>query len=769
MELSKDNYEKMVNLTPELLCISDINGYFKYVNPACEKVLGYSAEEMKKINFYNLLHPEDRFKLYNWISFFNRETNEELSVEYRYICKDKTYKWIAWNGRIQWDEKLIYFAGHDVTERKKIQLELESTQKKLEEAQEFAHIGYWEYDVVREQSFWSDELFRMYGYKPKEFIPSISRFIDIVHLEDKSLIKEIIQNTFKGEAGNTAEYDIRVVKADNTITWIHEKVVCNCDSAGNLARVYGIVQDITQRKLKEMELKEREEMYRSLANNVPVGIFSYDKNGNITFINPKVLEIFGFPLEEIDKPFNLFTDSSLVENRISDTYKKCIESGKLVIAEKQYYSQRRKSATIRILAAPIKDDNGDVVSAIAIIEDFTERKRMETDLYKAKEQAEAANMAKSQFLANMSHEIRTPMNGIMGMADLLTLTYLTDEQSEMIDIIKSSSKSLLQIINDILDLSKIDAGKIKLNPELVDILGLIESESKMFQFIAKEKGLDFQIDISEDMPKEIIVDRVRLMQIVINLVGNAIKFTEKGRVILSIKKLKRVKNKIQLMFSIEDTGIGIKSEDIPKLFNYFTQLENFLTKRFKGTGLGLAISKRLVELMGGEISVESEYGRGSTFYFTCVVDVPKKESDNFTLEESFTTHNSAKGLNILLVEDDYVSQLTIKLMCKQNNWNVEVSDNGKKALEMMEKVQYDLVLMDIQLPEISGFDLTRIIREKEKLTDTHLPIIATTAYAMGEDKEKSLSSGMDDFIGKPIDMEKLQEIVEKWSKKGYKR
>jgi CheY-like chemotaxis protein len=322
----------------------------------------------------------------------------------------------------------------------------------------------------------------------------------------------------------------------------------------------------------------------------------------------------------------------------------------------------------------------------------------------------------------------------------------------------------LQIINNILDLSKIDAGRVELSPELVDLSGLINEKAGLFTALAQKRGLGFEISIDGSIPKEVIVDKTRLMQVLTNLIGNAIKFTEEGKVSLSIKRVKNIGDKTKLMFSVTDTGIGIKEEEIPKLFLYFSQLDNTVTKRFQGTGLGLAISKSLVELMGGEIAVKSKIGVGSTFYFTCLVNTPNEKHDTLNHQGKLEIREQTSKLNILLVEDDYVSQLVMKQICKNKGWDIKIASNGKHALDMLDKEVFDLILMDIQMPEMSGYEITKIIRENEKMSGAHIPIIATTAYAMNGDREKCLDTGIDDYISKPINLARLDEVIARYAK-----
>lgn len=360
-----------------------------------------------------------------------------------------------------------------------------------------------------------------------------------------------------------------------------------------------------------------------------------------------------------------------------------------------------------------------------------------------------ANEAKSQFLANMSHEIRTPLNGIIGMADLLSMSELDDTQKKMVKAIRCSSLRLLDIIHDLLVLSKIDARKIELKPELIDFEAFINENFALFAPLIQKKGLEYQLNLESDVPKQIVVDKWRLSQIIANLVGNALKFTEKGKITVSVKKLKNLHDKVQILISISDTGVGIKKEDFPKIFDYFMQSDPSPSKKFQGTGLGLAIAKNFVNCLGGDICVESEYGKGSTFSFTFLAERAEREKNGEEVKPK-----------ILLVEDDYVSQTIIRYLCEHNGWDIEVASRGKQALEILEKEEKDIVLMDIQMPEMNGYEVAKKIRETIK--GKRIPIIATTAYASEEAKKKCFDSGMDDFISKPIDVNKLKDVVLRW-------
>ena len=553
-------------------------------------------------------------------------------------------------------------------------------------------------------------------------------------------------------------------------------------------------EEILERSLAEEALQKSEERYRGIYENSPLAIVLLDREFKIVDWNKRAEELFGWTKDEVlGRPIIGFLVPAEIRSELSKFASDLLNTKFERIMYNENITKDGKVLFCEWHNTLMHDRNGNLIGVISLgldkteevkaeeekieaqkqleemnkyllinndrlKQEISERNMVEEALRKSKLEAEQANSAKSQFLANMSHEIRTPMNGIIGMTDLLKYTNLTDEQINMVDLIKSSSKLLLSIINDILDLSKIDAGKVELSPECVDVNNLVHNKSKLLKAISTKKGLEIEVTIENDVPRVILVDKTRLLQVINNLIGNSIKFTEKGKIRLSVKKIKTNGDKVELMFSITDTGIGIKEVDLPKLFSFFTQLDNSPSKRFQGTGLGLAISKRLVELMGGEIFVESEYGKGSTFYFTILVDIPAEQEIGKTNDNS-VIQKPTNNLSILLVEDDPVSQLILKQVSKIKDWKLHVASNGKEALDFYENHEFDLIIMDIQMPEMNGYEVTQRIREKEKLSGKHIPIIATTAYAMSSDKERCLSAGMDDYISKPIDINRLNESI----------
>jgi PAS domain S-box-containing protein len=431
-------------------------------------------------------------------------------------------------------------------------------------------------------------------------------------------------------------------------------------------------------------------------------------------------------------------------------------------------------ATIRNITAR-KDDEK------RLQEYAQELERKNEELEAALVTARDATQLKSRFLANMSHEIRTPMNGVLGMTDFLLGTRLTAEQQEFAESIKKSADSLLTLINDILDLSRIEAGKLRLDHLPFSLAAIIDESSSFFAFEARTKGLDFATTISDDLPELVVGDGGRVRQVLTNLIGNAVKFTDSGRIDVEAQLMRPTDaGGILARFMVRDTGIGIPPEQHSRLFESFTQGDGSSTRKYGGTGLGLSISKQLVELMGGELGVESKPGEGSRFWFTAnfgkaavtsapatsptrpipAPSVPALARASKAPVPSGKLTGGARKLRVLLAEDNEINQRIALRLLGKLGLDADAVDNGRAAVEALSQRSYDLVLMDCQMPDMDGFEATAVIRNRER-GKSRTPICALTANAMEGDREKCLSAGMDDYISKPVGLEKLREVVDR--------
>ncbi|MFZ4857883.1 MAG: PAS domain S-box protein [Desulfuromonadaceae bacterium] len=658
----------------------------------------------------------------------------------------------------------------DITARKEAEATLRESERILNKSQEIAHLGSWELDVPTGRLTWSDEVYRIFGIPPRQFAATYEAFLDAVHPEDRDSVNSAYRSSVQ-EDNDFYEIEHRVIsKLTGNVLFVYEKCEHVRDAAGKITRSVGMVHDITERKQAENALRESREKYKANIDNSFDVIFSLNAEGTFQFVSRAWERHFGYSIKEVlGKNFDDFIHPDDI-TPCTKYLSKVISAGKSKTSP-QFRVKHSDGSWHSFIANGSRYANTDNEwQFIGVAHDITDHLAAEQNLLQAKVAAETATTAKSQFLSTMSHEIRTPMNVVLSIVQLLQKTDLTPEQREFTEIALRSGVQLVDLLNDILDLAKMEAGKIELEIYVFDLPSMIADTIQALSLQAREKGVRLVSSIDAEVPTASKCDAGRLRQILINLVGNAIKFTPKGTVSLHIQKDSEDDHSLTLRFLIQDSGIGIAAEKLENIFAPFTQANGSTTRTYGGTGLGLSICKYLVEQMGGAIGVESVEGEGSTFWFTMLlekqVEVPPLAHAVPTLAPlTVLERGVATGVRILLVDDCLTNQLGISRLMKLYGYQVDEASNGKEAVDALEKNDYALVLMDCMMPEMNGYEVTAVIRDPASSVRRHdIPVIALTGYAMKQDRDYCLAAGMDDHLPKPVLFPDLLAMLEKYLK-----
>lgn len=746
---ARNQYLTMLETFPFMIWKTNVKGKLVYIDKKWFDFLGKSSDREITHNWFHHVHPEDHAKL---ISIHNSSIAYKKPHEIDVRVKDKNneFRWIHCDLRPYFFENT--FDGYmcmasDITERKSTEEKSERYKILSERANDIIFFVQQDGRIIDV----NDAALNVYGYSYEEFTSmNVKNLRKNLSLTDADLKQAIEKELF------TSTIHLRKDGSELPV-----EISSQGAFFGGKKIILSIIRDISSRMAFEKALKESEEKFRLIFQNTSTGLFVEEitedqSKGKLIEVNERACEIFGYKKEDLphSSPFHFIEDPKEMEEKIKKRDDQ-LNHGESKI-ELTCKNRNNEIIDVEVISRIFLHNKKKVL--LEMVLDVTKQKENKKRLETAKLEAESANQAKSEFLANMSHEIRTPLNGMLGMIDLTLLTSLDNEQKDNLVTAKACASSLLQIINDILDFSKMEARKLIIENVNFNIYQLIEETIKLHKRSASQKNLELSYSFSSAIPEYLKGDPNRIVQVINNILGNAIKFTEQGEVNLSIRKVSETNNKITLKFSIKDTGIGISRDDMNKLFKSFSQVDGSFTRKVGGTGLGLVISKQLVEMMNGKIHVESTEGQGSTFSVMLSFDAGENLENESVKEE--LSKEKEHNYSILLAEDDKVNQKVIKRILENQGHSVHIANNGIEVVEMYQKGSFDLILMDIQMPEMDGIEATkriRILDEKGK----RIPIIAVTAHALQGDRERFLSNSLDEYVTKPINSNELFSVIEK--------
>lgn len=645
----------------------------------------------------------------------------------------------------------------DMTELAQLREALNEEKRLAALTERLSGVGYWRTRSGTGKFYWSDQMYRIYGLDPATCSPTIDTIFSYCHPDDREKLQ---RHHAEFAARDAPEISLRIVRPDGEVRHVLARSVTERDETGTIVARFGTLCDITDIKRAEAQARESEQRYRFIAEYAPDMIARTTLQGEVLYVSPSSVRVFGYTPEEHmklnardfvhpeDFPWVMAQIFKLIENRWQR------------LPEPLCYRARHKNGHwIWIEANPtqIFNDAGEPVEFVDIVRDVTQTKKFEEELKDARKRAEAAAAAKSAFLANMSHELRTPLTSIIGFARLMDERQeLPTEAKYYAKCIRDASEALLAVINEVLDFSKLEAGQVKLDQKPVAFNALVREAIGLIAIQAEAKGLSITTDLDPTTPDRVMGDAARLRQVLLNLLSNAVKFTDRGGI--TVRTAFSTGDRCRLKVSVIDTGCGIAPEAVSRLFERFSQAEVSTNRAHGGTGLGLAISKSVIGLMGGDIGVETEVGKGSCFWFEIPTEAAPQESEP---KRSLDTVPDGRKLTLLIVDDTEINRELLRLMLEPLGHVTEEAPGGAEAVQAALLRPFDIILMDVRMPRMDGLEATRLIRETSAL-NRMTPIIALTADVEPENAAACRAAGMNDVIAKPILLEKLVAKLNEW-------
>lgn len=742
-------FSYLIDYSIDMICVAGTDGYFKQVNSAFTKTLGWSEEELLSKPFLDFFHPDDIDSTQEEIGKL-AAGQPTLSFQNRIRTTNGDYRIVNWVANPDTKTGNLFAIARDVTEAvakdKALEASIQESRDIRYALDESAIVAVTDNQGII--TFVNDQFCAISGYSREELIGQDHRIVNS-GFHPREFMTKLWKTIAKGEIFRA---EIQNKKKTGEYYWVDTTIVPLLDKNKKPQQYIAIRQDITDRKQSELLLRESEVKHRAFFENTLAYMYKHDLEGRILNLNKASAAALGYPLEELigQKISNYFAPSSQADFEV---YLNTIRAERKASGIITLANSKGEEVIWEFNNVLVEYETGQQVVMCSSI-DITERYRLSEQLKRATESALSSLKAKDMFLANMSHEIRTPMNAIIGFSEVLSASNLDKEQLDFVNAIKVSGENLMVIINDILDFSKIESGHLNLEKVDVNIRNVLNGVKKQMNVKASEKLNKLMFFTENDIPEFVIADPVRLNQILINLVGNAIKFTENGKVEVFSNVIESNKDTCVVEFVIKDNGIGIASEKLETIFERFRQADDNTTRKYGGTGLGLSITRKLVDLFGGTLKVESKPGEGSSFY----VSIPFVKSDSgpkVTQQVQSGTHDPDRKIHVLLAEDNELNQKLALKILSSSGITADVASNGKIATDILRDHVYDVVLMDLQMPEMDGYVATSYIR---KVLKNQVPIIAMTAHSLVGEQEKCYEIGMTDYLSKPY---KAQDLIAK--------